>query len=227
MNTRSTIHHTLTLALLSLALAWGGTVSAQSDLDTRELADPKTRVQSCNQVDLAWNLQLIEQYPRIADACHEVVVNNNTKWARFEANFLRINADGSVTSEFIGPTGRKMGRYTLIPGPDQQVTLDGRKQPFSALTANQRINLYVPEGATELTSEPMTAPRQQSRIVRYEPIYDDATRQDTRQADAIASTSSDQRMTRLPSTAGALPWFAFGGLLAAFAGLALRIARRS
>jgi hypothetical protein len=228
MNTRNPSMKALKLSLLTVALACSGSIIAQTELDTRRLDSPQTRTQSCGQVDIAWNLELISQYPRIAEACHEVVTNNNIKWARFEADFVRINSDGSVTSDFLSPTGRSMGRYTFVPAEGQQVTLDGRKEPFSALRQNQRINLYVPEGATHLASQPVADPSQYSRFTRYEETQAAEPMQYARMEEAAptqyASVSQDR--TRLPDTAGALPWFALGGLLSALAGAGLRIGRK-
>lgn len=220
MNTRTTSSTRFSPLFLGLVLALcGGSVAAQSDLNTRSLDNPQTRVQSCNEVDIAWNMELIEQFPHIPDACHEVVMNNGTKWARFEAEFLRINNDGSVTSEFLDPRGRSIGRYTLVPAEGQMVTLDGRKVPFSALRTNQRINLYVPEGAAALSSEPIVAPERYSRIVRYEPISTEPTARERAQ---LADNSPPPRMDRLPDTAGPLPWFAALGVLSGLAALGLR-----
>ena len=215
MNTSIRVRHALSLSAISLALL-AGNVLAQSELDTRALGDPSIRVQSCNEVDIGWNLELIEQYPHIASACHEVVDNNGIKWARFEADFVRINSDGSVTSDFVDRRGRTAGRYTLIPGEGQQVTLDGRKRPFSALRPNQRISLYVPEGATSLASEPVEAPEQYAQITRYEPIAEEPA------PVQLAAATSVPRMTRLPDTAGPLPWFAAGSGLFALLALGLR-----
>ncbi len=229
MNTRNSPMKGLKLSVLTIALACSGSIVAQTELDTRRLDAPQTRTQSCGQVDIAWNLELISQYPRIAEACHEVVTNNNVKWARFEADFVRLNSDGSVTSDFISPAGRSMGRYTFVPAEGQRVTLDGRKEPFSALRQNQRINLYVPEGASGLASEPVANPSQYSRFTRYEdsgptdPMDQRSRRDDT---PPVQYASASQSRDRLPDTAGALPWFALGGLLSALAGMGLRIGRK-
>ena len=221
MNIRSTSSRiNMTIPLLALALSCG-VASAQSSLNTDALSNPKVRVQSCAQVDIAWNLQLIEQYPQIADACQEVVTNNGTKWARFEAKFLRINSDGSVTSEFLDRRGRALGRYTLIPADGQMVTLDGQKQPFSSLRANQQISLYVPEGATALSSEPVVMPDRYARIVRYEPSTATPMAQEPSPV-LVADNSPPPRMARLPDTAGPLPWFATAGMLLALGALVLR-----
>ena len=215
MNAPNRIHRAASLSVLSLALIAGGAM-AQSELDTRALANPNVRVQSCNQVDIGWNLDLIQQYPHIANERHEVIDNNGIKWARFEADFVRINSDGSVTSDFVDRRGRTAGRYTLIPGDGQQVTLDGRKRPFSALRANQRISLYVPEGAASLASEPVAVPEQYAQISRYEPVATEP------QPVQLAAASPAPQMTRLPDTAGPLPWLAAGSALFALLALGLR-----
>ncbi|MCK7593060.1 hypothetical protein [Pseudomarimonas salicorniae] len=206
----------LPLSLLTLAVLSSAAL-AQNKLDTQSLADPEIRVLSCAQVDIGWNIELIQQYPHIADACHEVVTNQGKKWARFEADFLRVNRDGSVTSEFVDRRGRAVGRYTLIPGKDQQVTLNGQKRPFSALRTNERISLYVPEGAAALSSEPVVAPERYSQIVRYEPVGP------TPAPVQLAAASPARQITRLPDTAGPLPWLALGS--GAFALLALGVRR--
>lgn len=213
--------HSIGLPMLILGLACAGGVAAQSQLDTRSLDKPAVRTLSCGQVDIGWNLELLNQFPNIPGACHEVVTSHGTKWARFEADFVRINSDGSVTSDFVGPNGRPMGRYTLIPFPGQQVTLDGRKYPFSALRPNQRINLYVPEGATGLASEPAASTQQFTRIARYEEAP--APPMQVAQATPRQAYVAD----RLPNTAGPLPWFALGSALSFLGALGLRFGRRS
>ncbi|HEX5755340.1 MAG TPA: hypothetical protein VFY12_03195 [Arenimonas sp.] len=208
----------IALPVLLVGLACAGGVAAQ-DLKTGQLAPAHTRVLSCGQVDMAWNVELITQYPRIPEACFEVVTNNGIKWARFEADFVRLDRDGSVVADFHGPKGRSMGRYTVLNGPDDQVTLDGRKYPFSKLVSGQRINLYVPEGAAALTTEPGLPPERYGRFVRYEevevePRYAEQDPQPTYYA------------AQLPRTAGPLPWFAAAGLGALLGGLGLRLRKR-
>jgi len=217
------------LPMLALSLACAGcAVAQQPQMDTQRLATPTTRVQSCAQVDIAWNLDLITQYPRIPEACHEVVTNSGIKWARFEANFVRINGDGSVTSDFKSPSGRSIGRYTMVPAEGQMVTLDGRKVPFSTLRADQKINLYVPEGAGSLAFEPGAPTTAYSRIVRYEDAPEPLpTRTEEPVQYAQVDRTPDRSMDRrLPDTAGPLPWLAVGGLMSLFGALGLRITRR-
>lgn len=204
----------LALPLLATGLAATGGVAAQS-MDTRDLAPTQTRMISCGQVDMAWNVDLITQYPRIPEACFEVVTNNGIKWARFEADFVRLDRDGSVVADFESPDGDKMGRYTVLNQPGQQVTLDGRRRPFSDLRAGQRISLYVPEGAAALTTAPGLPPEQYGRIIRYEDP-----------APEYYAQAEPTRTRMLPTTAGPLPWFATAGVVALLGGVGLRRARK-
>jgi LPXTG-motif cell wall-anchored protein len=206
------------LIALMVGLAFASSLPAQ-DLNTGRLAPTETRMLSCGQVDMAWNVELITQYPRIPEACFEVVTNNNIKWARFEADFVRLDRDGSVVADFYGPSGAKMGRYTVLNNPGDQVTLGGRKYPFSALRSGQRINLYVPEGAAALTTEPGLPPDRYGRFVRYEELP-----LERRVADPAPTTN--YYAAQLPNTAGPLPWFAVAGLGALLGGLGLRLRKR-
>jgi len=219
MNNKTKTMHKVGLPVLLIGLALAGDVAAQAELNESRLAAPQTRIQTCGQVDIAWNLELVNQYPRIQQACHEVVINNGRKWARFEAEFVRVNNDGSVTSDFIGPLGRSMGRYTLIPGPDQTVSLSGRDYPFSALTPKQRINLYVPEGASGLASSTSAPVEQYSRVRSYEDVV---IKEDYVAQNAPAPMPI---YNRLPDTAGPLPWLAIGGIASLLGGLGLRFGR--
>lgn len=222
--------------LTLMALVFVGSVAAQPQMNPRDQSNPKVRSLSCAQVAIDWNIELISQYPRIPEACHEVVTSNGVKWARFEANFVRVNRDGSVTSDFRGPKGGSMGRFTLLPGPGQMVNLSGRKVEFSSLESGQLLNMYVPEGQDHLAFEPAVTPEQRARILSYEAPVDQAPMVEQTPAPAQAQEMPVRQgqvarvesasMVRLPDTAGPLPWFALGGGLALFGALGLRLGRR-
>lgn len=225
MKTNRTAAIAVRMPLGVLALAFVGGLAAQPQMNPRDQANPGVRSLSCAQVAIDWNIELISQYPRIPEACHEVVTSNGVKWARFEANFVRMNRDGSVTSDFRGPKGGSMGRFTLLPGPDQMVTLSGRKVEFSSLQSGQLLNMYVPEGQDHLAFEPAVSPEQRARILSYEPPVDPAPMVEQTPAPAQVARIELASMARLPDTAGPLPWFALGGVLALLAALGLRLGR--
>ncbi len=186
----------------------------QQQLDTRNL-DPSVQAASCAAVN--WNEDLLARYPRIAEGCQEVLTSEGRKWARFGADFVRSNRDGSVTLDFKNRQGRSMEQLTLMPAPEQRVSIEGRPYRFSELTRGQQLNVYVPEGMYALALEPGAPPEQLAQIV-----VPPAETVQLAQADRAPAATAQ----RLPSTAGPLPFLALGGLVSLLGGLGLSIRRR-
>lgn len=205
----------MTSAVLLLGLAWTGNTNAQqSQLD---MPRPGTGQESCDEVN--WHRNMTRDYPWVADGCHEVVVVDGEKWARFEAEFQELNQDGTITTDFIGDNGRSMGTVNLMPGPNQRVNLDGRPTRFSELRRGQLLNFYAPEGSYAFTTEPGST--EQVQIVQ---VQDQDARR-TREL-AQAEPARETRRNTLPATAGPLPMIALGGLLSLLGGISLTMRRR-
>lgn len=198
----------VTLMLTGLFLA--GTAGAQQPLDTQRLADTDVDAASCAAV--SWHQDLLAAYPRAGLACHEVIVVNGERWARFETVFQQENRGGSVRSNFRDRQGRSMGSLTMMPAHDQRVLIDGREYAFSELQRGQVLNVYVPEGAYAFALTPGAPVAQRAQVVE---IVQQPAAQPTR---VVA--------TQLPRTAGPLPFLALGGLLSLLGGLGLTIRRR-
>lgn len=237
MNTRLNVLATTTAALL-LSLASTGTSFAQQER-APTMPDPELDRASCAEVD--WHSDMLREYPWVSDACHEAVIIDGQKWARFEAEFQRVDQDGNVTADFKNDQGRSLGSVNLEPGPGQQVMLDGRPTRFTDLRRGQGLNFYVPEGEFSFATEPGAASDEQIRVAQQR---DDQRRDDQRLAEqrddqrrddrddrddrqlGQADQRTDDRQDRLPATAGPLPMIALGGLLSLLGGFALTMRRR-
>lgn len=191
---------------------------AQERTSSGDMPKPKTQTASCDVVDwqTAWDRELLDRLPKMEDGCHEVVIVDGTKWIRFEADFVRINDDGSIVSDFQSPRDRSIGNLTLKPAPDQRVLLDGREYRFSELKQGQKLNFYVPEGTLNFASKPAAPPQRVAKVVEV--------KEPTRMAEVDKSKTRTQP-DRLPSTAGPLPLIATGGLVFLMGGLGLGIRR--
>ena len=205
----------MTSAALLLGLAWTGSSLAQQSAPT--MPAPELDRVSCTEVD--WHQNMLRDYPWVANACHEAIIVDGQKWARFEAEFQELNSDGSITSNFRNDRGRSLGSVTLKPGADQRVLLDGRSARFSDLRRGQLLNFYAPEGMYAFTTEPGVPVSEQVQIV--EP----AAVQPARQM-AQAQPTTTRRSATLPATAGPLPIIALGGLLSLLGGISLTMRRR-
>lgn len=210
----------LTSAAILLSLTW--TDNAQAQQRQTEMPDPATDRASCTDID--WHRNLVQDYPWVGDACHETVMVNGQKWARFEAEFQELTRDGTVISDFRDERGRSLGRVNLEPDSDQRVLLDGRPTRFSDLRRGQVLNFYAPEGVYALTTEPGAPADQQVQFAepRGEPRQPS---QSDRQLARAERTTGDRR-ERLPATAGPLPMIALAGMFSLLGGITLTTRRR-
>jgi LPXTG-motif cell wall-anchored protein len=203
---RTTLRY-LTAIALSTSLA--GVAAAQQESFPRE----REQMKSCAEVD--WNRDMIDNHPRLIEACREVVVAGDRHWARFEANFSRVEADGKVIFSIRDARDRPLEDVTLQPAAGQVAYIDNRATPFSQLRRDQRVNLYVPEGQYGFVTQP--GAREQATVVTTPPAR---TPSPTRVATA------EPRATMLPATASPLPWFALAGVLSLLGAAGLRLSRR-
>ncbi|NEZ05016.1 hypothetical protein G4Y73_12730 [Wenzhouxiangella sp. XN201] len=218
MNTRLNAF-VMTSAALLLGLTWTGSIMAQEQKLASDMPKPQTDRVSCEEVD--WHRDILRDYPWVSNACHEAVVVDGEKWARFEAEFQRLNRDGTIVSNFKNDRGRSLGSVSLKPGPNQRVLLDGEPTRFSDLRRGQMLNFYVPEGVYGFTTEPGATDDQLVDIV---PTEDPEATESPRMAQAEPERT--QRPARLPATAGPLPIIALGGLLSLLGGATLTMRRR-
>lgn len=193
-----------------IGVTWASAAGAQQQ--PAELPSPSVQAESC--VDVDWDPELLEQYPNIEEACQEVVTAEGNRWARFEAELLRRNSDGSVRLEFKDRDGRSIEELTLQPAVGQRVTIAGRSYRFSELERGQELNLYVPEGIFAVSSEAGGSEAQMAQIVE-EPIQL-----------AQAEPEPEEQPRQLPRTAGPLPWLAAAGGLSLLGGLLMTVRRR-
>lgn len=199
-------------AAVALTVAvWASAGMAAAPLDTSKL-DPSVSAASCDAVN--WNRDLEAQYPWIRAGCKEVIMVNGAKWARFDADFIRQNPNGSVVFDFKDRNDASMGRVALDPARNQRVTIDGQKYKFSDLSRGQKLNLYVPEGMYAIAMSPGAPAEELERIV--------PPSTEVAQMDTAPTPMAD----RLPHTAGPLPLVLLAGLMSLFAGLGMTIRRR-
>lgn len=221
MNTNIIINGRTTSAALLVGCILAATSAfAQDQTGSSEMPKPRVKAVSCDEVDWqgAWDRELLSRFPNMAQGCHEVVVRDGQKWIRFAADFVRRNNDGSIVSDFKSPRDRSIGTLTLQPAPGQRVLLDGREYSFSELKQGQSLNFYVPEGTLAFATAPEAPSEQLAQVVVEEP---------TRLAEVDRSAQRETpQPSRLPSTAGPLPFFAAGSLAFLMGGLGLAIRRR-
>lgn len=190
-------------ALMSL-LYGGGTIAWAQGNNAQQMPQPQVSSETCAEVQ--WSPQLLRQYPRIPDACQEVIAVNGENWVRIEGRLVSVNPNGSVTSMVLDRTGRGLGRLTLKPAPNQKVMLEGRERTFDELQSGAILHMYIPEHMHSVATEPR-APESEMGEIEMEP-------------------SEEVAQEQLPATAGPLPWVLLAGTGILLAGLGLGLWRR-
>lgn len=220
MSTNSKAINGTGAALLLAGFLWTHGAIGQG-LKPGDIPAPHLDRASCEEVN--WHRDLLGSYPWVTEACHEVIVVDGQKWARFQGVFQRMNRDGSMTSEFRNRQGRARGSIELMPGPDQRVTLDGRPYRFSELRPGQTLDFYVPEGMYAFSIAPGASPAQLVKVVQapVEPRSQPAPVQ-------LADVQQQPYATpsRLPGTASPLPLVGLTGALSLLVGFGLGLRRR-
>lgn len=222
MATKTKRSTSVQLKTMAAAIALIGT-SAAGAQEATNLPDPRVQMQSCEDVD--WASDLLTRYPRIAEGCHEVVVANGSKWARFEADFKQRNIDGSVTANVKDRRGRSMGDLTLMPATGQHALIDGQKVRFADLNRGQSLNMYIPEHMFAVATEPGVPPTQLAQIV-VEPVQLAQVTNELPQQQQISPQPRQTLPQQLPSTAGPLPWLLLLGQASLLSGLGLSLRRK-
>lgn len=212
------------IAIAAVVLACAGTSSAQN-ADTKALAKPQVDAASC--ADIKWQKEILANYPNIAAGCQEVVVTNDTRFARFTGELEHVNGDGSVMIDFKDRDGHSLGRSTrLQPAPTQRVLIEGHRYRFSELTEGQLLSMYIPETVLGVATEPVVAPESMAKMVLDEPgAPADVPHETIRLAQATPESAAAQP-ARLPDTAGWSPLLALTGVLALGGGIVLMARRR-
>ena len=198
----------MTTIVSALTLAASATVFAQNRVDRAFTATGE----SCDQV--TWSQEALQNYPRIASACQEVVQRDGTYYVRFEGEVRRVADRGrEVTINF-----RNGDRLTLNPPENMSLFIDGRQTRVTDLRPGDELNFYVPQNqlaASFYAGEPDATAPQPVPITPAAP------------EESVAAAATPSRTGQLPRTASMLPMLGFAGVILAGLGAVLTTRRRS
>lgn len=202
------------ILLLSITLAASAAALSQSKVDRAFTATGA----SCDQV--TWSQSALAQYPRIAEACQEVLQRDGKYYVKFQGEVRRVADRGrQVTIDFEGGD-----RLTLTPPENLRIYINGRATPVSQLRPGDQLNFYVPQD--QLAASFFAGEDVQTAQAQEVPI-EPAPPERMAAADPQTETTSPPEDTELPRTAGTLPWLGVGGGALLALGLGLSIRRRT
>jgi len=88
--------------------------------------------------------EFLSRYPDAGGACREVKVQDGHKWARFDADVVRVQSN-QLTANFVDRHDRNLGTITFDASPDFRVDMDGRQTRVSALRPGDKLSFWMPE----------------------------------------------------------------------------------
>lgn len=214
-------------AMTLIGLAVAGVLSAQQG--PTDFPNKRTQPATCD--DFNWHVDMLRDHPRVVDACQEAVNAEGETWARLSARFVKVQADGLVVFSVRDKRDREIDEVTMEPAPGQVAYINDRATDFADLSSTDNLNLYVPEGEYGYATRPAVATERFVRVVPRAAPAPTPAAQPAYVAPPEPETSlamNDQRdlPARLPTTAGTLPWFAFGGAVLLFAALTMGLRRK-
>ena len=130
-----------TAALVACVIGLGGTTA---------MAEPPAGP-AC--MDIQWNAELLNSFPRAAVVCQEVAVRNGKKFARFNAKVTEV-APETVKVRFLTSAGNEEREVALKPGAGARVEMKGKKVEYSTLRKNDVLTFWVAEDQLGVISDP-------------------------------------------------------------------------
>jgi hypothetical protein len=136
--------------VLPVALALAAPVSvgwAKKPVDPDKL--PKVE---CS--DLHFSKALLDKYPKAPLACQEGRVYKGERYGKFTAKVYLTSAD-RTTVTMLDTNGNDVTTFSIKPGPDQAVKINGQDVKFKDLAKGETLTFWISEkrlGAQALPS---------------------------------------------------------------------------
>jgi hypothetical protein len=184
----------MTFGLISIAVLFAAAQTAQA------------QTPSCQSVQFSDSV--IERFPRLREACLDVIERQGEVLAVFKADLLRVTGN-KVRLRAKLPNGTHAPAQTVQVSPKRRVLVDGKSYRVDELAIGQELTIYA-----KVTEPVVTlAPADTSEPVEFAPIDSEPAR----------VAASDPEM---PRTASLLPAIGLSGGLLLCLGTALGMLRR-
>lgn len=103
--------------------------------------------------NITFSQDFLSRYPNAGAACREVKVENGHKWARFDADVVRVRRN-RVTVNFVDRFDKKVSTITFDAARDARVDVNGRQKRFSTLKPGDKMSVWMPEERVGFYAEP-------------------------------------------------------------------------
>ncbi|MEJ1964941.1 MAG: hypothetical protein WDO56_26760 [Gammaproteobacteria bacterium] len=103
--------------------------------------------------DIVYSQEFLAHYPKAGAACREVLVRDGTKWARFDADVVKVKGN-EVTASFIDSYKNPVATLTFAAAPEARVTVNGKETKYSDLQKGDTLSFWMPESRVGFYAAP-------------------------------------------------------------------------
>jgi hypothetical protein len=140
-----TVKCALIVSALALPLTIGAAFAAKP-IDPNKL--PKVECSA-----LKFSEAFLAKYPKAPAACLEGREHNGKRYAKFDAKVYITGAE-ITTVTLLSPKGEALDTFSLKPGPDGKIKINGKDTKFSELRVGEKITFWVSEDRMEAAELP-------------------------------------------------------------------------
>lgn len=119
--------------------------------------------------NITFSQDFLSRYPNAGAACREVKVENGHKWARFDADVVRVRRN-RVTVNFVDRFDKKVSEITFDAARDARVDVNGRQKRFSTLKPGDKMSVWMPEERVGFYAEPGASETTKLAVVERTPV---------------------------------------------------------
>jgi hypothetical protein len=103
--------------------------------------------------DLKFGAAFLAKYPQAPQACQDARVYKGQRYAKFEAK-VYISDPAFMTFQMLNAAGDTVTTFSVKPGPNQHVLVNGKPKAFHDLSVGEKITVWVSEKRLEAVELP-------------------------------------------------------------------------
>ena len=103
--------------------------------------------------ELKFSEAFLAKNPKAPAACIEARVKDGKRYAKFNAK-VYITGKEITTVTLMDPKGNDLDTFSIKPGPDRKIKINGKDTKFSELRVGEKITFWVSEDRLEASELP-------------------------------------------------------------------------
>ncbi len=102
---------------------------------------------------MKYSKAFLAKWPQAPQACQDVRVYKGHKYAKFTAK-VYISSPQFMTFNLLDASGNTLTTFSMKPGPNQHVMVNGADRAYSSLQVGESITVWVSENRTDAAKLP-------------------------------------------------------------------------